>query len=204
MTAEEWEAIDEPIELTTGLIGTTGLERKRRLVMCGCCRARFGTKVNKFEPWIEVAERSADNTDRELERSEMHHRLKQATAWPARDRQMLHFILLSDASNSNMRSALRVFLEQGKDLAPTACSLLRDIFGNPFRPLAFDPAWRTSNTLGLATAMYESRDFANMPILADALEEAGCDVPDVLEHCRNEAGVHVRGCWVVDQVLGKS
>jgi hypothetical protein len=50
--------------------------------------------------------------------------------------------------------------------------------------------------------MYDFRDFAAMPILADALEEAGCDNPDILSHCRNP-GVHVRGCWVVDLLLGK-
>ena len=79
---------------------------------------------------------------------------------------------------------------------------LRDIFGNPFRPVAFDTAWRTENTVGLAARLYEERDFAAMPILADALEESGCDNPDILSHCR-EPGVHVRGCWVVDLVLGK-
>lgn len=80
--------------------------------------------------------------------------------------------------------------------------LAREIFGNPFRPVAFDPTWRTADTLGIAARMYESRDFAAMPILADALEEAGCTNADVLLHCR-EPGVHVRGCWVVDLVLGK-
>jgi hypothetical protein len=82
--------------------------------------------------------------------------------------------------------------------------LARDIFGNPFRPVAFAPAWRTTTTIALAAAMYESRDFAAMPVLADALEEAGCDSPEVLAHCRDAAGVHVRGCWVVDLVLGKA
>jgi hypothetical protein len=83
-------------------------------------------------------------------------------------------------------------------------NFLRDIFGNPFQPISFDPAWRTANTIGLASAMYESREFSNMPILADALEEAGCDQPDFLAHCRGEQATHVRGCWVVDWVLGKS
>jgi hypothetical protein len=83
------------------------------------------------------------------------------------------------------------------------CSLLRDIFGNPFRPVAFDPAWRTSAAVALASRMYESRDFAPMPILADALQDAGCENDDILDHCR-ERGVHVRGCWVVDLVLGKA
>jgi hypothetical protein len=82
-------------------------------------------------------------------------------------------------------------------------TLLRDIHGNPFRPIAFSPAWRTAATLGLAQGMYESRDFAGMPVLADALEEAGCESADVLAHCRGP-GPHVRGCWVVDLVLGKS
>jgi hypothetical protein len=80
--------------------------------------------------------------------------------------------------------------------------LLRDIFGNPFRPIAFSPEWRTDTALSLAWQMYDSRDFSAMPILADALQDAGCDRADVLDHCRGP-GVHVRGCWVVDMVLGK-
>ncbi|MGL6095530.1 MAG: hypothetical protein ACRC7O_07010 [Fimbriiglobus sp.] len=90
-----------------------------------------------------------------------------------------------------------------KRVMNSQCELLRDILGNPFRPVAFSPAWRSSAALGLATTMYAGRDFAHMPVLADALEEAGCDHPDVLSHCRGP-GPHVRGCWVVDLVLGKS
>jgi hypothetical protein len=81
--------------------------------------------------------------------------------------------------------------------------LLRDVFGNPFRPVAFSPAWRTDTAVSLARTMYEARHFSAMPILADALQDAGCDNPDVLDHCRDDAQVHVRGCWVVDLVLGK-
>ncbi|VTR93309.1 Uncharacterized protein (Fragment) OS=uncultured bacterium PE=4 SV=1 [Gemmata massiliana] len=51
--------------------------------------------------------------------------------------------------------------------------------------------------------MYESRDFGAMPILGDALQDAGCDNTDVLDHCRDSRAPHVRGCWVVDLVLGK-
>jgi hypothetical protein len=81
-------------------------------------------------------------------------------------------------------------------------ALLRDIFGNPFRPYAFDPAWRTSTAVALAQQMYDSRDFGLMPILGDALQDAGCENADILDHCRGD-GPHVRGCWVVDLVLGK-
>lgn len=80
--------------------------------------------------------------------------------------------------------------------------LLRDIFGNPFRPVTADPTWLSSTVVALARGMYDSRDFAAMPILADALQDAGCDNNDILDHCRG-TGPHVRGCWVVDTVLGK-
>jgi len=83
------------------------------------------------------------------------------------------------------------------------CQLFHDIFGNPFRPVAFATSWRTEHSVGLAARMYDDREFAAMPILADAIEEAGCDNADILFHCR-ESGVHVRGCWVVDLVLGKA
>jgi hypothetical protein len=79
-----------------------------------------------------------------------------------------------------------------------------EVAGNPFRPGAFPPEWRTSTAVALAKQMYESRDFSAMPILADALQDAGCDNEDVLNHCRDSEQAHVRGCWVVDLVLGKS
>lgn len=80
--------------------------------------------------------------------------------------------------------------------------LLRDVIGNPFRPASFDPVWRTEAVVGLGRGMYESSDFGPMPVLADALEDAGCAAPDLLAHCR-AADPHIRGCWVVDLVLGK-
>jgi hypothetical protein len=88
-----------------------------------------------------------------------------------------------------------------KELRPQA-DLLRDILGSPFRPVTLNPAWRTSNVTGLAQSIYDDRAFDRLPILADALEDAGCDNADILNHCR-QPGVHVRGCWVVDLVLGK-
>jgi hypothetical protein len=87
-------------------------------------------------------------------------------------------------------------------LAVNVCQLLRDIFGNPFQPVVFLSEWRTDTAVSLARTMYDSRDFSAMPILADALQDAGCDSPDILDHCRGP-GPHVRGCWVVDLVLGK-
>jgi hypothetical protein len=74
--------------------------------------------------------------------------------------------------------------------------------GIPSALTSMPPAWRTSTAVALAQQMYDSRDFSTMPILADALQDAGCDNADVLAHCRGP-GPHVRGCWVVDLVLGK-
>jgi hypothetical protein len=80
--------------------------------------------------------------------------------------------------------------------------LVRCLFGNPFRPTEFNPRWRTSTAVGLATAVYAENAFDRLPILADALEEAGCDDEGLLRHCREDA-VHARGCWAVDRVLGR-
>ena len=80
--------------------------------------------------------------------------------------------------------------------------LLRDIFGNPFRPIAIDPRWLTSNVVELSRAIYDERAFEKMPILADALMDAGCDSDEIIAHCRGD-GPHVRGCWVVDLLTGR-
>jgi hypothetical protein len=77
------------------------------------------------------------------------------------------------------------------------------IFGNPFRPASFRSEWRTSTVLGLAESIYAWRAFDRLPILADALEDAGCDDKDMLTHCRTDPE-HARGCWVVDLILGKN
>ncbi|MBP3961028.1 hypothetical protein J8F10_37890 [Gemmata sp. G18] len=86
--------------------------------------------------------------------------------------------------------------------SPFQIALLHDIFGNPFHPVSLDPSWLTSTVVALAEGIYQGRTFDRMPILADALQDAGCDNDDILTHCR-DVGSHVRGCWVVDLILGK-
>ncbi|HEY7315561.1 MAG TPA: hypothetical protein VH643_39900 [Gemmataceae bacterium] len=89
---------------------------------------------------------------------------------------------------------------------PVQAALLRDIVGDPFHPISADSAWLTWHDgllVSMAQKMYDSRDFSAMPVLADALEEAGCQDADILGHCRS-GGEHVRGCWVVDALLDKS
>jgi hypothetical protein len=88
--------------------------------------------------------------------------------------------------------------------------ILRCVWGNPFRPVTFDPTWRTSMVVALAQATYEERILPagnlepdRLGVLADALEDAGCDNADVLGHLRRPEP-HVRGCWVVDLALNKA
>ncbi|MDY3554702.1 hypothetical protein R5W24_003831 [Gemmata sp. JC717] len=85
----------------------------------------------------------------------------------------------------------------------TQADLFRCIFGNPFRPTAFDITWCTGTVIALAEGIYAERAFDRLPILADALQDAGCDSDELLNHLRGK-GPHVRGCWALDLVLGKS
>ncbi len=78
--------------------------------------------------------------------------------------------------------------------------LVREVFGNPFKPVAFLQQWRTRDVIALARGAYLYRDFSGMPKLADALQEAGCENEQVLDHCRGPNG-HVNGCWVLNGLL---
>ena len=76
------------------------------------------------------------------------------------------------------------------------------VYGNPFRPPSIAPGWRTPTVLTLAEGVYADRGFDRLPVLADALEDAGCADADLLAHCRG-GGPHVRGCWAIDRLLDK-
>jgi hypothetical protein len=106
----------------------------------------------------------------------------------------------ADVTNDDQLRAVGERIEAEERAAQAA--LVRDIF-NPFRPVVLDPAWLTSDVIALARGIYTDRTFSAMPILADALQDAGCTDEDVLAHCRDTALSHVRGCWVVDRILGK-
>jgi hypothetical protein len=101
---------------------------------------------------------------------------------------------------------LREAHQFGTDFAATAherlTNLLREVLGSPVHAAAFSPTWRTDTVVSLARQIYESHDFAAMPILADALQDAGCANKAILDHCLGP-GTHFRGCWVVDLVFAK-
>jgi hypothetical protein len=103
------------------------------------------------------------------------------------------------------RSTLLLPAEEDPDEARAQADLLRDLFGNPFRRPRLKRHWLKwdgGTVVQVSRAVYDERAFDRLPILADALEEAGCADADILNHCRRP-GEHVRGCWVVDLLLGK-
>jgi len=101
------------------------------------------------------------------------------------------------------KDAFEIFAEKkGTAEAENLAFLIRCFFGNPFRPIHVDPSWLTSTVVALSQTIYEEHAFHIMPILADALEDAGCTNAEILGHCRG-SGPHARGCWVLDLLLRK-
>jgi hypothetical protein len=99
-----------------------------------------------------------------------------------------------------------IFAGVGVSVRREQALLLRDIVGDPFRPVAVDPSWRSGHggrVSRMARSIYEARRFGDLSLLADALEDAGCAVPEIFAHCRHPDS-HVRGCWVIDLLLERS
>lgn len=201
MTEEEWEATDRPQALLDWVVqakvggNRTQRIRKLRLVACARLRADWAQLPDEvLRVAISTAERYAD---RECG-TEMVAVVRQSVAntfhWlksPYVDR---CYNLLENQTRQIMKAL------DGLGQSRTLCDTVRDVFGNPFRSVTVNPSWLTSTAVAIARQMNESRDFSAMPILADALQDAGCDSPDILNHCRGE-GLHVRGCWVVGRLL---
>ena len=226
MTEAEWLTAMDPMPMLA-FIRDKASARKLRLSAVWCCRTLHHLLVPAALELISVAERVAEGSAGSDERkrarqaafelpwlkdlSTAHRRgpAKSAVgealsrrAWEAAESTARISIGLRGIETGLARG-WGWSSEEARDIHRTEVTeVLRDIFGNPFRPVPFSLEWRTDTAIALARQMYEAREFSAMPILADALQDAGCDNPDILDHCRG-AGPHVRGCWVVDRVLGK-
>lgn len=108
-----------------------------------------------------------------------------------------------DPGKHNLTTEGRAFLQAVVEEHAIQCEFLRDIVGNPFRPVAPEQTWLTNEVISLARTMYESRNFKAMPQLANALQDAGCNDDSILSHCRCKRTPHVRGCCVLDLILNK-
>lgn len=106
---------------------------------------------------------------------------------------------------AEIASRLKLLGSQRQETYYSAIQPLRDIMGNPYRSMIIDPdwlAWNGRTVSKLAEAIYEEDAFERLPILGDALEDAGCADEEILSHCRSD-GPHWRGCWLIDRLLGK-
>jgi hypothetical protein len=206
------------------------IKRKERLLGVACCRRIWSLIADDVRHCVEIAERFADDAatseDLRAAREKALAKWIPSGGWDSATKACelicaetadAHFFLKDAvvAAVTPRRAALG-FVNRGLTNAEIATDkalveaeaakhreYIRDLFGNPFRKQPkFNKKWRTSTAVALAKQMYESRDFSTMPILADELQDAGCENEEILNHCR-QAGEHVRGCWVVDQVLGK-
>jgi hypothetical protein len=225
VTESEWETSQQPEEMLKFLKGKAG-DRKFRLFLIACSRRVLPSDADTdMIEALAVAERFADGkaTKRELThaRTVLHgQHMYRSKKWPLLYSSHIRSVpawhstrehmgkAASQGSQSCAWSSARLLLAgimamtyPGKEFEAQS-NLIRDLFGNPFRPIALDPSWLTSTATALARLMYDSRDFSAMPILADALQDAGCDNADILDHCRGP-GPHVRGCWVVDKLLSR-
>ncbi|MCI0700982.1 MAG: hypothetical protein L0241_07860 [Planctomycetia bacterium] len=223
MTEAQWLACRTSRKMLAFLQGRLS-QRKALLIGCACCRLHWSEiTLAEYRSATEILERMADGVASEQEIAEgrrvanyaldMHTgtirgiprryktRAAGCGAWAVRE-----MFGPDHLDAESVDSALAHLWYIGKSPSVGArrhSRVVRDICGNPFRPVAFDPEWLTSDVLLLARGIYEERAFDRMPILADALQDAGCDNDDILNHLRDAKQTHVRGCWAVDLVLGK-
>jgi hypothetical protein len=211
MTEAEWLGCDEPEPMLRFLYSKAD-ERRLRLFAVACCRRIWDLLTDqRSRRAVEVAEQYAERmaTAGQLKAAHVEAFDAYFNAFVSRESaaSAAHAAACDDtyqAASSAARHAATAAGDQAAEHKEQA-ALLRHLFGNPYRPVNLDPAWLAwsgGTVRKLARAIYEERRFQDLPVLADALEEAGCDSPDILAHCR-EVGAHVRGCWVLELLLAK-
>jgi hypothetical protein len=214
MTGKEWLASDGP-EGMLKYLGVGASPRKLRLYAVACCRRLAGLLTESHRATLKVAERHATGSATADALAAAHAAAlggfgrygggnqTSAAVWSA---------TLSDAWDAAWdaawyaRFAARDGLSANYEMERTQqARILQELFGNPFRRVALAPAclgWNGGTVVKMAQAIDEEGRFADLPILADALEDAGCADETLLAHCRG-GGEHLRGCWAVDLLLGK-
>ncbi len=180
--------------------------RRLRLFACAWCRCHcFEQLDQRCQDIVQVGESFADGLVREIKR----HLADQVAWWAmltaTRKRDWEKLRAIGEARKTVATAKDRIVCIKQYYSAvekKRQCDLLRDIFNNPFRPITLEPSWLTPTVTALAQQIYDYRAFDRLPILADSLVKSGCDNQGILDHLRGP-GPHVRGCWVVDAVLGR-
>lgn len=232
MTEDEWMASENPQVMLDFLCGNKTSERKLRLVAVACYRRILHLVADQRSvDAVLIAERSIEGTASKEEIRNAARAARQAYDEGVLRNDGIHHTnealgatyLFIEAQEAVRCAAVYATYAAGDDAvgSVTGCpdayhlqtsgqtkeqlhqvSLIRDIIGNPFRRVSVDSSWLTTTVVALGQSIYEDGAFDRFPVLADALEEAGCTNADVLGHCR-ASGPHVRGCWAVDLLLGK-
>jgi hypothetical protein len=218
MTEANWLDSCNPTSMLSFLRGRAVSGRKSRLFAVACLRridhllpdTRSIQALEVAEQFAEgvvgrqgldaarvAAEEAAKAADREVGGGPMYAAAMAAAVICGRDPRAT-LIAQWAAEAASMASIDRA--GASGEAAGGQAVLLREIFGTPHRPVAIEPAWLTPTVVRLAEAIRTERGFDRLPVLGDALEEAGCDDADILDHCRSQSE-HVPGCWAVDAVL---
>ncbi len=214
MIEPQWLAAHDPTPMLEFLLANASL-RKQRLFAVACCnRVRNLLVDERSRNAVAVAERFADGAATEQELEAVSQAAWEFTLHIVHDNEIF-FDLTDEQLNAAdvpawtadlpvepVRAAIAAQRALGAAEGKAQADLLRCIFGNPFRPVSIEPYWLTSTVVSLAEGIYAERDFARLPILGDALHDAGCDEPSMLAHCQCE-GPHVRGCWLIDALTGR-
>jgi hypothetical protein len=206
MTESQWAACSQTRSMLEFLRGRIS-ERKLWLFAAACLRQVPPDELPEWwQACVEVEERYADGLATPAELN---------AAWRKRvhiEDEAIEWDVVGVAWGNALETASdAVALSRGytegsfRTIEAVQCDLIRDIAGNPFHQPTVDPVWLTWNDSAvrkLAQTIYDERWYDSLTVLADALGEAGCGDAAILAHCR-DPGPHVRGCWVVDLLLGK-
>jgi hypothetical protein len=229
MNEKQWLSCRDPMKAYPFVCRRVS-ERKLRLFAVACCRRIWHLLPDELlRQAVHMAERYADGEVGEEERQTAYLAVMAQAAqvhypnFPSPihvvcsalgDAPLSYLGASHGAASALQRAAFReATAASARHLPPGLLSgelaaqaaLLRCIVGNPFRPSTVDPNWLSWNdgiVASLALSIYSEHRFTELPVLADALEEAGCDDANILDHCR-QPDEHVRGCWVIDSLLGK-
>jgi hypothetical protein len=209
---DEWRACQVPRLVVSYLYHRRRVpdDRKCRLLRCAHCRRTWHLLPDeRYRRAVELAERFADGLAGEAERHAASTALNQIgkALWEGGAREpaaWAWWVAATLIERVPFGTSASIRPASHPATAAEECALLREIVGDPFRPVRIDPAWRAWDggcVPGLARTIYQERAFDRLPVLADALEEAGCADAGLLDHFRGP-GPHVLGCWALDAVLG--
>jgi hypothetical protein len=223
MTEAEWQACGDPHRLFA-FVRPKASGRKMRLFAVAACRRWICEFFpdERYRNAVDVAERFADGLAGEHERRGIHtairalsYRVDDPFADDGNNLCQVGIKIVGPeaqiAADRAIQGATETYLQWGASPAQlearceAVCDLFRDVF-QPFETADIYPAWlrwHDGLVAKMAQSVYDERDFDRLPVLGDALEEAGCTHAKMLDHCRG-SGPHARGCWLVDLLLGRA